>query len=206
MVGKSRQKDEGEGASVEEGRPARTDAQRNLNVLLETAKVVFASSGVDAPVREIAEKAGVGLGTVYRHFPKRSDLIAAVFRHEIDACVDAAVLFAAEQGPAEALASWMQRYAMFIATKRGMAPALHSGDPAYENLRSYFETRVRPALQSLLKEAAAAGEVRADIDADEILYAVAHLSMPVPGGDPDHAKRMVALLVDGLRYGAKRSL
>jgi hypothetical protein len=86
-----------------------------------------------------------------------------------------------------------------------MAPALHSGDPAYENLHAYFETRLRPALQSLLKEAAVAGEVRDDIDAEEILYAVAHLSMPVPGRDQDHAQRMVALLVDGLRYSAKRA-
>src|SRR3984885_10597244 len=144
-------------------RQMRVDGQRKMSSILDAAMEVFASSGVDAPVREIAEKAGVGLGTVYRHFPKRSDLIAAVFRHEIDACVDAAVLFAAEQEPGEALANWLQRFTMLIATKRGMAPALHSGDPAYEDLRSYFETRVRPALQLLLKEAAAAGKVRDDI-------------------------------------------
>ncbi|MFX6234556.1 TetR family transcriptional regulator, partial [Acinetobacter baumannii] len=79
-------------------------------------------------MREIAEKAGVGLATIYRHFPHRSDLIAAVFRHEIDACADAASVLATEFEPADALGKWMQRYADLIATKRGLAPALHSGD------------------------------------------------------------------------------
>src|SRR6516165_10071550 len=100
-------------------RRVRADALRNIDTLLESAKAVFATSGVDAPVREIAEKAGVGIGTVYRHFPQRADLIAAVFRREIDACADSAPILAAEHKPGEALAKWMQRYAAFIATKRG---------------------------------------------------------------------------------------
>ena len=95
-----------EGPQDRTGRRVRADAQRNLDALLEAAKAVFATSGVDAPVREIAEKAGVGIGTVYRHFPQRSDLIAAVFRHEIDACAEAAPLLAAEHAPGEALAKW----------------------------------------------------------------------------------------------------
>src|SRR3984885_9082042 len=114
------------------------DAQRNMDALLEAAMAVFATSGVDAPVRQIATKAGVGLGTVYRHFPQRSDLIAAVFRREIDACADAAATLPAEHGPGEALARWMQRYVDFIATKRGLATALHSGDPAFDTLHGYF--------------------------------------------------------------------
>src|SRR3954468_20286786 len=81
--------------------PVRADAQRNIDALLEAALTVFATSGVDAPVREIAEKAGVGIGTVYRHFPQRADLVAAVFRHEIDACADAASALATEHGPGE---------------------------------------------------------------------------------------------------------
>jgi AcrR family transcriptional regulator len=80
-------------------RRLRADAQRNIDRLLQTALAVFAVSGVDAPIREIAEKAGVGVGTVYRHFPQRSDLIAAVFRREIDACADAAPILAAEYEP-----------------------------------------------------------------------------------------------------------
>ena len=92
-------------------RRVRVDVQRNLDALLQAAKTVFASSGVDAPVREIAEKAGVGVGTVYRHFPQRADLVAAVCRREIDACADAAPILAAVHAPFEALAQWMQRYA-----------------------------------------------------------------------------------------------
>jgi AcrR family transcriptional regulator len=90
----------------------RADARRNIDTLLKTAKPVFATSGVNAPIREIAEKAGVGVGTIYRHFPQRSDLIAAVFSREIDACADAAAILVAEHEPGEALAQWMQRYAV----------------------------------------------------------------------------------------------
>jgi AcrR family transcriptional regulator len=184
-----------------EERPARADAQRNLEALLKSAKAIFAISGVDAPVREIAQQAGVGIGTLYRHFPQRSDLIAAVFRKEIDACAEAAATLAAKHAAGEALAKWMQRYAAFVATKRGLAPALHSGDPAFEPLRGYFEQRVRPALRMLLESAVAAGEVRNDVDSDDLLHAVASLCMPAR--DDGHARRMVALLVDGLRRGVR---
>ena len=183
-------------------RRVRADAQRNIDTLLHSAMAVFASSGVDAPVREIAEKAGVGIGTVYRHFPQRSDLIVAVFCHEVDACADAASVLAAEHEPGEALARWMQRYVDFIAAKRGLAAALHSGDPAFDALPAYFQKRLRPALQTLLEAAAAAGKVRAGVEPDDLLRAVASLAMRVHDGDPTHARRMVALLVDGLRYGA----
>jgi AcrR family transcriptional regulator len=158
---------------------------------------------VDVPVRKIAEKAGVGVGTVYRHFPQRADLVAAVFRHEVDACADAAPVLAAKHGPGEALARWIQRYAAFIATKRGLAAALHSGDPAFDTLPAYFEKRLRPAFRTLLEAAIAAGEVRADVEPDELLSAVASLCMQARSEKPAHARRMVALLVDGLRYGAR---
>lgn len=184
-------------------RPVRADAQRNTDALLAAALAVFATSGVDAPVREIAEKAGVGIGTLYRHFPQRADLIAAVFRREIDACADAASILAAEHDPGEALAKWMQRYAAFVATKRGLAAALHSGDPAFNTLPAYFDTRLRPALRTLLDAAVRAGEVRTDIDADDLLSAVASLCMSIHDDRPDYARRMVALLVDGLRYNAR---
>ncbi len=108
--------------------------------------------------------------------------------------------------PSEALARWMQRYEAFIATKRGLAPALHSGNPAFETLPAYFEQRLRPALRTLLESATAAGEVRTDVDADDILSAVASLCMPAHDHGPDHSRRMVALLVDGLRYGMSLSV
>jgi AcrR family transcriptional regulator len=181
----------------------RADAQRNLDGLLQAAMKVFSVSGVDAPVREIAKEAGVGVGTLYRHFPQRSDLIKAVFRREIDACADSAPMLAKEREPAEALASWMQRYVDFISAKRGLAAALHSGDPAYEALPSYFDQRLRPALQSLLDAAEAAGDIRQGIDPNELLLAVPRLAAPGPDGNIEAGRRMVALLVDGLRYGAK---
>ncbi len=179
----------------------RADAQRSLDALLRAAKDVFATVGVDATVRDIAQRAGVGLGTLYRHFPQRSDLIAAVFRREIDACADAATLLSAKHGPFGALASWMQNFAAFVATKRGLAKVLHSGDPAFDTLPGYFDQRLRPALRKLLETAAASGEVRAGVDADELLVAVASLCMSDSNATPGRAKRMVALLADGLRYG-----
>ena len=182
-------------------RRVRADAQRSLDALLLAAKDVFASSGVDAPVREIAETAGVGLGTLYRHFPQRADLIAAVFRREIDDCADAAPILAAAHKPGEALALWLQRYAGFIAAKRGLAKALHSGDPAFDALPAHFDRRLRPVFRALLDSAVSAGEVRTDIDADEILGAVTSLCMSAHNDRPGQARRMVALLIDGLRYG-----
>ena len=183
-------------------RRVRADAKRNIDALLQACMAVFASSGVDAPVREIAEKAGVGIGTIYRHFPQRSDLIVAVFRREVDACADAATVLATEHDPGEALGRWMERYVDFVAAKRGLATALHSGNPAYETLPAYFQKRLRPALKTLLEEAAAAGEVRAGIEPNDLLRAVASLCAPAHDGNPAHPRRMVALLVDGLRYRA----
>jgi AcrR family transcriptional regulator len=182
-------------------RRPRADAQRNLDALRDAAKEVFARSGVHAPIRDIAQAAGVGLGTVYRHFPQRSDLVTAVFRHEVDACAAAAPTLAAAHPPVEALARWLHRYTDFIATKRGLAAALHSGDPAFSALPAYFDEHLRPALTTLLGAAATAGDIRTDIDPRDLLQAVANLCLPADD-DPDHVHRMVALLIDGLRYGA----
>jgi AcrR family transcriptional regulator len=193
---------------LEDGKPRRmrADAQRKMNSLLQSAMEVFRTSGVDAPVREIAERAGVGLGTVYRHFPQRSDLIVAVFKNQIDACADAASVMASKYEPGEALARWMQRYVDFIGTKRGLAAALHSGDPAYSALPVYFNNRLRPALKTLLDAAVAARVVRPGMEADDLLRAVATLCHGPHGQEPVYARRMVELLVDGLRYGASRRI
>ncbi|MDG9672053.1 TetR/AcrR family transcriptional regulator [Hahella sp. CR1] len=193
-------KTESAGGGKSKARPVRADAQRNLDALLNAALEVFATSGVDAPVREIAAKAGVGMGTVYRHFPQRSDLIVAVFRQQVDACAAAADTLAAQHTPGEALACWIQRYADFIVTKRGLATALHSGDPAYSTLPSYFDKQLKPQLQRLLDAAIATGEVRKDVDPDDLLRAVGSLCMSAHDDRIDYARRMVALLVDGLRY------
>jgi len=187
------------------GRPAerrvRADAQRNLVTLLQAAKEVFAERGVDAPVRDIADRAGVGVGTVYRHFPRRPDLIAAVFRQELDTCADAADALAAEHPPFEAFAIWMRRFVDLAATKHGLAQALHSGDPAFEALPAHREQRLRPAFRRLFEAAAAAGTIRSEIEADEFLNAAAGLCMSARDGRTEAAQRMVATLVNGLRYG-----
>ena len=183
-------------------RRLRADAQRNIDSLLEAAKTVFATSGVDAPAKEIADLAGVGVGTLYRHFPQRSDLVVAVLQRGVDGCADAATTLAAAHEPGEALAMWLHRYTEFLSTKRGLASALHSGDPAYSALPAYFMQRLGPALGSLLDAATASGEMRPDISAQDILYAVANLCVPVPGEGVAYSQRMVALLIDGLRYGA----
>ena len=178
----------------------RADARKSLDSLLEAAKAVFAELGIDAPVREITTRAGVGLGTFYRHFPQRADLIAAVFRREVDGCAAAAPQLAAKHKPMEALVRWLDHYADFIGTKRGLAAALHSGDPTYDSLPAYFETHLRPAIAALLESAAAAGAIRSDVEPGDLLRAVSNLSVP----DRKHTSRMLALLIDGLRYGAAK--
>ncbi len=180
----------------------RADARRNEEALLEAAKIVFARSGVDAPIREIASQAGVGLGTLYRRFPTRADLVAAVFRREVDACADAAGQLAAERGPADALSAWLMLYTRFLATKQGLAAALHSGDPAFAALPDYFRSRFEPALSMLLNAAADAGEVRADVASYDLLRAIGNLAVASGDDGPAHTERMVMLLLDGLRYGA----
>lgn len=184
-------------------RVKRADAQRKMASLLQSAAEIFAKSGVDAPVREIAERAGVGLGTVYRHFPQRSDLIVAVFQTQVDACAGAAAALAGNYEPADALARWLQRYVDFLTTKRGLATALHSGDPAYAALPAYFDKHLHPALQGLLDTAVAAKALRADIEAEDLLRAVASLCRSRRDEEPAYARKMVDLLVDGLRYRGK---
>jgi AcrR family transcriptional regulator len=189
-------------SSPKRSRRRRVDAQRNIDSLLEAAKTVFDTSGVDAPAKEISDLAGVGVGTLYRHFPRRSDLVVAVVQHEVDVCADAATALSAAHAPGEALASWLHRYTEFLAIKPGLATALHSGDPAFDELPGYFMQRLEPVLGSLLEAAIATGEMRAAISPKDLLYAVASLCLPVPDEGVAYSQRMVALLVNGLRHGA----
>lgn len=187
-----------------QSRRVRSDARRNASSLLSAASEVFKQSGVDAPVREIAERAGVGVGTLYRHFPKRSDLIAAVFRVEVDDCAAAAAELA-RQHPGDslgALTAWLHRYMDFIVTKRGLAAALHTGDPAYSGLHDYFDDHLDPALDALLEAAVEDGEIRADFAPHTILHAVRSLCLPDDDGSIDHVRPVINLLIDGLRLGA----
>src|SRR6267154_2893765 len=127
-------------------RGKRADALRNQQTLLAAAAEVFVTSGVDAPVRDIAARAGVGIGTIYRHFPTRADLIIAVYRHQVDACAEAGPALLASSGtPHAALAQWIDLFVDFLVTKHGLAEALQSDAAAFETLHAYFLDRLVPA-------------------------------------------------------------
>jgi len=183
-------------------RRRRADARRNVDALVEAARTVFATSGVDAPAKEITDLAGVGVGTLYRHFPQRADLVKAVVESGIDAVADAGPVLGATHEPAEALTLWIGRFTDLLGTKRGLASALHSGDPAFAGLPGYFLQRLGPPLTALLDAAAATGAIRDDVSAEDLLYAIPQLCQPVPGRGPEHAQRMVGVLIDGLRRAA----
>ena len=138
-------------------------------------------------------------------FPRRPDLIAAVFRQEIDDCADTLKALAGDHPPFAALKEGVKRFVALAMTKRGLAQALHSGDPAFDELPARRNERLRPAFQALFQTALTAGMIRGDIDADELLNAAASLCMAAPATRPDQAQRMVALLIDGLRSGMEKT-
>ncbi|MBO9653384.1 MAG: TetR/AcrR family transcriptional regulator [Agrobacterium tumefaciens] len=195
-------------AMIETGkrRHVRADAQRNIDALLQTASEIFARSGVNIPMREIADKAGVGVGTLYRHFPARSDLIVAVLRKEVHECVEKISALGNNHSPGNALALWVDYYVDFIVAHRGLAAALNSGEPTLESLPAYFQQQLGPAVQTLLDEAATEGEMRAGVKSSELIHAVAMLCVLPICGEPTDPKRMAGLFVDGLRYGAINNL
>ena len=179
-------------------RRKRADAMRNTEAVLEAAKKAFSESGVDAPMRDIAARAGVGVGTIYRNYPQRSDLIIAVFRRELDATAEEAERLAAEYPPTEALRRWSVSLDRFVATKRGFASALHSGDPAYQPLPAQFIGILATKVQRILDAGAADGTIRSGISAEDLIRALGRLADEHPD-DASHATpRMADVLLDGL--------
>jgi AcrR family transcriptional regulator len=177
----------------------RADARRNEQALLEAAAAVFVASGVDAPVREIATRAGVGMGTIYRHFPTRADLIVAVYRYQVEACAHVGpALLASGAAPYTALAEWIDLFVDFLVTKHGLAAALQSDDPGFQALHAYFLDRLVPVCAQLLDAAADAGEIRPDVDAYELMRAVGNLCAGVGNDSHYDAHHMVELLITGL--------
>ncbi|MFC9652298.1 MULTISPECIES: TetR/AcrR family transcriptional regulator [unclassified Streptomyces] len=178
----------------------RKDARRNRQTLLEAAATVFVTSGVEAPVRDIAAKAGVGMGTIYRHFPTRADLVIAVYRHQVDACAEAGpVLLAAGPTPHAALGRWVDLFVDFLVTKHGLAAALRTDNARFETLHAYFLDRLVPVCAELLDAAVAAGEIRSGFDALQLMHGIGNLCVGADS-DPDYdARGLVALLVAGLR-------
>nr|WP_172899483.1 TetR/AcrR family transcriptional regulator [Micromonospora echinaurantiaca] len=189
--------DGGSGSSVTR---KRADARRNQKTLLDAAAAAFIASGVDVPVRDIAARAGVGVGTIYRHFPTRADLIVAVYRHQVEALAAAGpTLLADSTAPYAALARWIDTFVDFLVTKHGLAEALQSDDAAFEALHAYFLDRLVPVCAQLLDAAAAAGEIRPDLDAYELMRGVGNLCIGAGSNPRYDARRMVGLLIAGLR-------
>jgi AcrR family transcriptional regulator len=177
----------------------RADARRNEQTLLAAAAAVFVTAGVDAPVRDIAKAAGVGMGTIYRHFPTRADLIIAVYRHQVDACAEAGpALLASSESPYAALQRWIDLFVDFLITKHGLAGTLQSGDARSGPLHAYFLDRLRPVIASLIEAAQQAGQIRGDVDPFGFLYAVGNLCAGDRNDPRYDARAMVHLLVAGL--------
>jgi len=176
----------------------RADARRNEKSLLDAAAEAFVAAGVDVPVREVAARAGVGVGTIYRHFPTRADLIVAVYRHQIEACADAGpALLASTASPYAALTAWIDQFVAFLVTKHGLAEAMRSDNAGFATLHAYFLDRLVPVCGSLLQAAVAAGEIRAGVQPFELMHGVGNLCV---GAGPEYdPRRLVGLLIAGLR-------
>ena len=178
----------------------RADARRNEKALLDAAAEVFVTSGVEAPIRDIAAKAGVGTATIYRHFPTRADLIIAVYRHQVDGLAEAGpALLETSASPYAALESWVDRFVDFLVTKHGLATVLQSDEACFDPLHAYFLESLVPVFAQIPDAAAAAGEIRLDLEPRDLLRGVGSLCI---GADRDHdrdARRLVGLLIAGLR-------
>ena len=180
-------------------RSKRADALRNQQTLLAAAAAVFVTSGVDAPIREIAARAGVGIGTIYRHFPTRADLVVAVYRHQVEACAEAGPALLAAGSPLAALRQWVGLFVDFLVTKHGLANALQSDSSGFDALHTYFLDRLVPVCAQLLDAAVNAGEIRPGTRAYELMRGIGNLCI---GRDSDpryDPRRVVALLLAGLQ-------
>lgn len=181
-------------------RSKRADAVRNEQMLLDTAAAVFVTSGVDAPMREIAARAGVGIGTIYRHFPTRADLIVAVYRHQVETCAEAGpALLVSAESPFAALRHWVGLFTDFLVTKHGLANALQSDSGGFQALHTYFLDRLVPVCAQLLEAAAGAGEITPGTHAYELMRGIGNLCV---GHDSDpryDPRRLIGLLLQGLQ-------
>jgi AcrR family transcriptional regulator len=189
--------DEGEPAAV---RKPRADAERNRIRLLETAKAAFAEKGSAASLDEIARIAGVGAGTLYRHFPTRDALVAAVYRNETDQLVTAADCLAETRPPVTALREWLLLFVDFIATKHGMHEVLNAIVGGTSDLYSASTAQVKQAIAKLVERAVASGDIRLDLDPLDLLRALAGVANIGLGPDGERAaKNLVDILIAGLR-------
>lgn len=180
----------------------RADARRNEKALLDAAAAAFVASGVEVPVRDIAARAGVGMGTIYRHFPTRADLIIAVYHHQVDACAEAGPRLLQQHGPYDALTKWVDQFVDFLVTKHGLAAALHSDNARFQTLHAYFLDRLVPVCAQLLDAAASSAEIRSGIDPYVFMRAIGNLCIGAEDDSRYDARAMVELLISGLRQPA----
>jgi AcrR family transcriptional regulator len=182
-------------------RALRADAQRNRDLLMTTAARLFATDGPDVPLEEIARTAGVGIGTLYRHFPTRDALLAAAYRHEVEVLCSGVDELLAELPADQALEVWMQRFVQHIAIKRGMAQALKAIVGHDNELFTYSHDLITATLDQLTTAAAGAGLIRDDVDPWDLLRAIGGFcSVTDQPGWEERASRLISLLVDGMRY------
>lgn len=182
-------------------RKPRVDAQRNRERLLEVAADIFSAGGPNASLEAVAKSAGVGIGTLYRHFPTREALFEAVYRHEVDQLGELAERLAHEAAPLEAVRQWVHANVRLVATKKGMVSALALAAHRPTELHAYSMDRLTKALGSLLLRGAATNEIRKDITPEDLLRALVGMSYNVYD-TPDWqntAQRLVDIFVDGLR-------
>jgi AcrR family transcriptional regulator len=184
-------------------RPLRADAQRNRDRLLDAAVQAFSQVGPDVTLDAIAKDAGVGIGTLYRHFPTRESLVEAAYRNELARLCDAVTDLLQSMPPDEATRTWMDRFVDYMTTKRGMADALRAVIASGGNPYAQSRDRLIAAITTLLHAGAAAGTVRSDVEPGDVLVSLNGVSLAA--GEPaqqDQALRLLDLLMDGLRYRA----
>ncbi len=185
-------------------RRPRADAVRNHERVLDAAKAVFSAGGPDASLEAVARRAGVGIGTLYRHFPTREALFEAVYRREVEQLVDLAQQLKADVAPADALRRWLHSTVAFVATKKGMVAALALAAHSPSELYAYSFERLTKAVGALLDRAVAAGEIRADISPEDLIRALVGMCYlhDQPGWQAS-VLRLVEVFVDGLRCRTK---
>ncbi len=189
------------GMSSDTQRRPRADAVRNRERLLEAAKAVFSAGGAEASLEAVARAAGVGIGTLYRHFPTREDLFEAVYRREVDQLVDLGDMLMAEPDPVAALRQWIEANVAFIAAKKGMAAAFALSFKTPSDWQRTAVDRLTAAIDALTRRAAASGAIRNDVTGEEILRAVVGMCYmsDKPGWQPT-VIRLVDIFIDGLRH------
>ncbi|MBF6147973.1 TetR/AcrR family transcriptional regulator [Nocardia nova] len=185
------------------GQPrGRRDAQRNRQLLLDAALTAFTGEEGTVSLEAIAKSAGVGIGTLYRHFPSREALIEAVYRSELEQLCDQAANLLAGHAPEDALRIWLGRYADFVATKRGMAEALREVIASGAVTSAQTRERLGAAIRSVLDAGISAGTLRDDVRPEDITAAMAGATLA--GIDREQIDRLLDLLLDGVRLGAVR--